>query len=45
MKRLNEQAVLIENAKTNKMMIYHQHTKYDDQVNPMYSTYDMNIVA
>ena len=30
MKELNEQTVLIENAKTNKNDSYHQHTKYDE---------------
>lgn len=41
MKELNEQTVLIENAKTNKNDSYHQHTKYDDQVDRYYSTYDI----
>ncbi len=30
-----------ENAKTNKNDSYHQHTKYDDQVDRYYSTYDI----
>lgn len=44
MKELNEKTILTENVETNYNDSYHQHTKYSDQVDCYYSTYDLGIL-
>ncbi len=44
LKDMNEQTILVENSKGNKNDSYRQRTKYDDQVDCFFSTYNLNVL-
>ena len=45
MKDIREQTILIEDSKENKNDSYRQRTKYDDQVDAYFSTYDLSALT
>ena len=45
LKDMREQTILIENSRENKNDSYRQKTKYDDQVDRYFSTYDLGILT